>query len=249
MFAVQQATITAPSGSARGVRNQIVTAAFAAVFVRPVSGAARGSVGQAPSTRVWQATTVEPPIPTVVADRSVTAEPIPIQVPTVAAPITDLYTTLQSNVPVDLPDASVVAPVVLGRITDQPATVVVPLDTFPPASEQMIAQIRQGFRGLKARGSGSQGFAIRNPQTGAVWFSSNDIVWSQADFFIVNGGSDTTKTYGWLKGWEVLVTQAFTGTPPSNRKMLQMNTSWNPSTQRLRVWGGSERTMILVLAR
>lgn len=253
----RQAAITSLQVNAVGVRNDGAECSFSNNLVitkfasSAVLASAKGAVGVTAATFNFSPTSVTSAEATPKADRHPTAETLAfettLEVTTVPEAAADGIRN--PDVDIDLPELGVSSLEISAGVFDQPKTVVVPLSDTIPGEDQLFAEIKQGRSGIKARGSGDQGIAIRNPVTGDVWFTTNDIVWSQVDIFIVSGGSDTSKTYSWLDGWEVLVTQAFTGQPPSDRKMLQMNTSYNYSTKTLRVWGGSERTLIMVLAR
>jgi len=243
--------ISTPQVEAQGVRNESAAAGTSgAIALTSLQAAARGLVGVTAENEPVFQPKFQAPSADVAAQRFVTAESLSINALAVGAPNNSVKADKHPIAEVDGPRQEVRAPIPNAFITDQDAQISVPLSDRIPGEDQMRAFIKQGYRGIKARGSGDTGFAIRNPQTGGVWFSSNDIVWNQIDIFEIGGGRVVSKDYSYVPGfasWEKLVLQCFMDPPPSTRKMLQYSYSWNGAT--LSLSGGSERTLITVLGR
>lgn len=92
------------------------------------------------------------------------------------------------------------------------------------------------------------GFEIYD-ENGNVVFDSRDVTWNQVDYFQVSEDTDAYYTYSDLAGLEKLVVQSFINNPPSDQKAVQYSFAWDQNGTRLRVYGGTERAFILVLAR
>lgn len=250
MFNIEGISVTSPQAAAQAVRNESVQSALAnSLEVKQFLASARGAVGAAPEPNAFNPTAFVPAEVTTVTQISIEATATINDQPEIQTLNVSTYATRHPNTPVDLPSASAITLEPRAFVTDQNASVTVPISInyIATPEEQFTITVKEGFGGLKALGRGDVGFQFRNPQTNEVWFSSNDIVWNQVDFFEVAGGSTVSKTYDFLTGWEKLVTQCFMDAPPSTRKMLDCNTTW--SGNRLTVSGGSERTLILVFAR
>ena len=90
------------------------------------------------------------------------------------------------------------------------------------------------------------GLAVAKANRNVV-YSSLDVTWNQVDFFEVAGGGSAYRDYPVLFGRESLVAQVMIDPPPLNRRAVAHTTS--VSGQTVSVYGGSERSLILVLMR
>lgn len=239
-------TFHAPLPTAQGIQNVSETASFSGLTITRPVGSARitfnGSVSLAITSRFPE---IFAPQPTAKGNKTATATNAPFSRPSVSVPShsTRAVRKVTAN---SLGATARISSVLVPQtriVQDGPASV-------PFQADELQATIRQGnFKGLKVRGSGDVGFVVMNPRTGQRWFTSNDITWSQVDFFIVAAGGDVTKDFSYLAGWEKLVTQAFMDAVPSGRKMQQCIVSWSNNETTLRVYGGTETTLVMVYAR
>lgn len=250
MFNIEGISVASPHAAAQGVRNESVQSALAnSLEVKQFLASAKGTVGAAPEPNDFNPTVFVPAEAATVTQISIEATATIDDQPEIQALNVSTYATRHPNTPVDLPSASTITVEPRAFVTDQNANVTVPTDNnyVVLADEQFTVAIKQGFGGLKALGRGDTGFQFRNPQTREVWFSSNDIVWSQVDIFEIAANGSATKTYDFLTGWEKFVVQTFMDAPPSDRKMLQHTVTWSGNTVTLT--GGSVKTLVSVFAR
>ena len=239
-------TLYAPSPTAQGIQNVSVTVSFSGLTITRPVGSARitfnGVIVLAVTQRFPE---IFAPQPTAQGNKTVTATTAPFLVASTTAPSSSTR-AVRKVTATPLGATAHISSV----LVPQTRIVQIGYKQVPSQAAELQATIRKGnFKGLKARGSGDVGFVIMNPRTGLPWFGSNDITWSQVDFFTVAAGGDVTKDFSYLAGWEKLVTQAFMDAVPSGRKMQQCNIAWSNGETTLRVYGGTETTLVLVYAR